>query len=189
MILAIHSKSVSDSLARRSPGKLGYARWLTTANRVLRVLISSVNPSENLCLITNFIIEVYARTWFDIKSNSNFTQAPIHIFNMIRRISSFGDDRVTVIAHKVLQTNAYALHSENMLCAMLASTQANVRTLAVERILNFRRTSTSNEVRKFIKPKINFSAQTYYELIEGEHWNVVRVINNCEGPSTIQYKQ
>ena len=60
------------------------------------------------------------------------------------------------------------MHSENMLCAMLASSQANVRKLAVERNL-FRRTSTSNEVRKFIKPKINFSAQTYYELIKGEH--------------------
>ena len=40
MILAIDSGNVSDSLARRSPGKLGYARWLTTGNIILRTYLS-----------------------------------------------------------------------------------------------------------------------------------------------------
>ena len=35
IILLIHSGILPRNFEKRSPGKLGYARWLTTANRIL----------------------------------------------------------------------------------------------------------------------------------------------------------
>ena len=40
IILAISIGILTDSSANRSPDKIGYARWLTTGNRILRVDIS-----------------------------------------------------------------------------------------------------------------------------------------------------
>ena len=40
IILIINSGIVPANFASRSSGKLGYARWLTTANRILRFYIS-----------------------------------------------------------------------------------------------------------------------------------------------------
>lgn len=42
---AISSGEFSEQLANRSPGKLNHARWLTTANRILRLYVSTSKPS------------------------------------------------------------------------------------------------------------------------------------------------
>ena len=73
------------------------------------------------------------------------------------------------IAVAVLQRNAYFAHHENILLAMLADSDHNVRLLAVKKILSVR-VSKKNldnvgrdeevEVRKFIIPKINTNVKT-----------------------------
>ena len=87
MILAISSVTVSGSLARRSPGKLGYAiatyRWLTTGNRILRIYISFENPYTDFVIMCRYIINVYSRNMFAIKKKPYFYDSPQHIFNMI----------------------------------------------------------------------------------------------------------
>ncbi|GBN28172.1 hypothetical protein AVEN_192375-1 [Araneus ventricosus] len=50
----------SPSLANINPGKLTHARWLATANRLLRFYISTREPSEKFKEIAGFIIKVYA---------------------------------------------------------------------------------------------------------------------------------
>ena len=72
MILAISSGTVSGSLPRRSPGKLGYASWLTTGNRILRIYISFECPSPDLVIVCRYIINVYSRNWFAIKKKNIF---------------------------------------------------------------------------------------------------------------------
>ena len=77
------------------------------------------------------------------------------------------------IAVAVLQQNAYFAHHENVLFAMLADNDHNIRLLAINKILSVR-VSLKNlnnvgrdeevDVRKFIIPKINTNAKTYYSL-------------------------
>ena len=72
-----------------------------------------------------------------------------------------------------MQGNAYFAHDENILIAMLADNDHNVRLLAVNKIFSIS-VSTKNldnvghdeevDVRKFIILKINTSAKTYYSL-------------------------
>lgn len=57
---AVSAGEFPASLAFKNPGKLSHARWLTTANRIVRLYISTPTPSENLVKIATFIIKVYA---------------------------------------------------------------------------------------------------------------------------------
>ena len=77
------------------------------------------------------------------------------------------------IAVAVLQQNAYFAHHKNILLAMLADNNHNVRLLAVNKILSIK-VSKKNldnvghdeevDIRKFIISKINTNAKTYYSL-------------------------
>ena len=72
IILSFNTGNITSSMKTRSPGKLGYARWLTTENRILRVYISTPDPSSKLISLVKYVIHVYARSWFDIKCQSSF---------------------------------------------------------------------------------------------------------------------
>ncbi|GBO32825.1 hypothetical protein AVEN_27169-1, partial [Araneus ventricosus] len=53
---ALRLGNCSDELARRSPGTLSDSRWLTTANRVLRLYVSSPAASLKLKQIAEFFL-------------------------------------------------------------------------------------------------------------------------------------
>ena len=57
-----------DFICNSQSGTLNHARWLTTANQILRLYISSSQPSKNLKRISSFILNFYAPSWFKIKS-------------------------------------------------------------------------------------------------------------------------
>ncbi|GBM19227.1 hypothetical protein AVEN_142478-1 [Araneus ventricosus] len=61
---AISSDVGSSDLAKRQPGTLNFVRWLTTASRILRLYISTSNPSNELMTLIVLILRVYAHSWF-----------------------------------------------------------------------------------------------------------------------------
>ena len=179
IILAIDSGVIHPALYNKSPGKLGYARWLTTANRILRVYISTVDPTSQFIILVKYIIFVYARSWFAIKYTPIFHQRPIHVFNMIQWVKNIESPTLIDIFNKTISRNGYSLHSENLSIAMLVDPRPNIRYIAVKRILTSRMQARVN-VRKFIIPIINFDADDYYDLIKyDETW--------LESSLTIQY--
>lgn len=46
--LAVRQGLVLTSLSDKKPGKLCEARWLTKANRILKLYVSTMNPSDSL---------------------------------------------------------------------------------------------------------------------------------------------
>ena len=48
-----------DELVKRSPGSLNRAKWLTTANRILRLHVSIEKPSPNLIKLVESVMMVY----------------------------------------------------------------------------------------------------------------------------------
>ena len=60
---AASSGSCSSSLAARNPGKMVHSRWLTTANKFLRLYFSTNEPSSIFIEIVQFIMTVYAPVW------------------------------------------------------------------------------------------------------------------------------
>nr|CAI5836871.1 unnamed protein product [Callosobruchus analis] len=73
---AISSRNVSFDLCKRNPGPLAHSRWLTCANRILRLYAATEVPSTNLKILSSFLIKVYAPTWFHIKMRPSCFQGP-----------------------------------------------------------------------------------------------------------------
>lgn len=75
------------------------------------------------------------------------------------------------VVDKVIQTNGYFAHSENILIAMLCDKRLHVRELGLKQIKEARssNSSSSKNVRKFKVPVINFDAEDYVKMIE---WKV-----------------
>jgi hypothetical protein len=84
MCLSILLGSCAESLAKKSPGIMVHSRWLTTANRILRLYVSTTDPSENLIILTVFIIKVYAPMWFNIKTRPSCLSGAKHVYETIK---------------------------------------------------------------------------------------------------------
>ncbi|GBM48144.1 hypothetical protein AVEN_107102-1 [Araneus ventricosus] len=53
------SGECQEALASMNPGKLNEARWLTSANRILRWYIATKNPNKKYLEIMTYILTVY----------------------------------------------------------------------------------------------------------------------------------
>ena len=171
---AIQNGSVSDSLARRDPGNVSLARWLTIANRIMRVYVSTSVPSDALKSLVEYIMKVYVPTWFDIKRDWAVEYGPKHLHNMIVRTRTLGDENSRSIVFERIQRNGFFFHPENLPLAMICDDSPIIRKLGWKRIQKARMISKNNSSRKdkhiknvrlFQIPKINFQAQTYYQAI------------------------
>ena len=83
---------------------------------------------------------------------------------MLRLISNFSN----AVGVKVLQSNAFFAHHENILLAMLGDNDQNICAMAVDKILQIRiqnsqqegeRLERTDQVRMFIIPKVNAGAK------------------------------
>lgn len=158
------------SLAKRNPGKIVHSRWLTTANRILRLYVSTSEPSHNLRILADFVIRVYAPMWFEIKTKPFCVYGSKHLHKMIT-LSRYLPANLKKIVDPVLQRNGYFGHSENILLSMLADNRNHIKELALRRIVKIReQTSGLAPIRVFKLPSFNFSATEYTDLID---WSYV----------------
>lgn len=162
--LAISEGKLTTDLANREPGKIAHSRWLTMANRMLRLYVSTQNPSESLITLSEFIMKVYAPTWFEVKTSPWVKDAPKHLLGMIKK-SAYLPKHLKEIVHNVIQRNGFFAHSENILLAMLQENRKHIRELAIRRIMKARKNQHHSNLRKFEVPKLNFEAEEYFDLI------------------------
>ncbi|KAF2889659.1 hypothetical protein ILUMI_16514 [Ignelater luminosus] len=141
-----------------------HSRWLTSANRILRPYVSTFNPSENLQLLVNYVVKVYAPIWFLIKQNTSLKDEPKHIFQLIMYSRSLPKNLRSVV-DSVIEINAFFAHPENLLASMLFDDREHILELALQRIIKAREAESSTKRRIFKPPKINFSARDYTEII------------------------
>ena len=64
---AVAVGEVPESLSIKFPGNLNHSRWVTTANRKLRLYVVTEDPTKNLRDLVSFIMTVYVPMWFNIK--------------------------------------------------------------------------------------------------------------------------
>ena len=163
MLMAIGNGSVSRELEKRNPGKTHKARWLTTANRLLRLYVATNKPSKVQITITKYIVEVYGPIWFAVKCFPNCIYGARHLYSCIKLSRSMEKNSRDII-DEVIQTNAYFAHPENILIAMLHDHRLNIRRLALNNIKEARSVK-EERLRRFEVPSLNFSAKEYYNMI------------------------
>lgn len=165
---AIITGTCSENLSKRDPGKLNHSRWLTTANRVLRLYVASINPSANLVTLATFITKVYVPMWFDIKLHPSCIYGAQHIFKTIKLCEYLSNELKTIV-HDVIQRNGYFGHMENLLLCMLWDDRKQIRELAYRKIIKARNNKMNIGIREFVVPKFNFSATDYIELLDWQN--------------------
>ena len=62
--LSIQSGDVSNEISKNSPGNIHHARWLTRANRILHLYLSTEKPTKELIDLATIIIQCYEPGWF-----------------------------------------------------------------------------------------------------------------------------
>lgn len=161
---ALSKGQISDEMAKRSPGTLAMARWTVTANRILRLYVSTNTPSNNLKQMTKYVMNSYAPILFKIKHKSSIVFGPIHLFNMIESSRTLPADMIEVV-QTCIQRNAFYAHPEHVVLAMTNDNDEDIRKMAWNRILNSRQALEMPQ-RKFKVPKINFNAADYKSMID-----------------------
>ena len=161
---AVSTGECGESLQHRDPGNISHSRWLTTANRLLRLYMSTETPSDNFLLIVQFIMKVYIPMWFKIKAKSSITHGSLHLFDTICRVRQL-EERVQEIVFPVLQRNAFYGHAEALLLAMVHSEDKMTRILGYRRILKARSIDTRENLRALTLPKLNFEAKSFTDMI------------------------
>lgn len=163
---AVKTGECAPDLAVKDPGPLSHSRWLTCANRILRLYISEVKPSDELKMLVSYIMKIYAPVWFEIKMHPSVKFGPVHMFKVVQTTRQLPDS-VRKIIDPVIQRNAFFCHPENMLISMAVDERVHVRQLAFRRLLKARKQEPKGKsVRTFQPPTINFAASDYIELID-----------------------
>ena len=145
--LAVTSGQFHDDLANKYPGNICHSRLCHTVFDFDQpcfeaVLYASVStPSDNLKTLADFIINVYALTWFDIKCQPKCAHGPLHLWNMIRRMQHLSETLRKEVLESVVKRGAYYAHQENVLIAMINNDNMAIRELGFRRILKARRES------------------------------------------------
>lgn len=181
---AVMSGVCSESLTQRNPGKLSHSRWLTAANRILRLYVSSSSVTKELQILSEYVVKVYAPVWFHIKLKPSCKEGPRHLLNMIKWSRCF-DKGVLEIINPVIQRNGFYANPENILISMVTDESKSVRELGYRRLLKIRRQVKDKSIRFFTIPKINFSATDFVELIDWQSCELtepplLRNISNAE---------
>ena len=81
---------------RQNPGKMAYPRWLTTANQILRLYISTKKPEQSLQRLAKFIVQVYALVWFAIKTTPSCKYGAKHVWLTVNLSRALPQDRLIV---------------------------------------------------------------------------------------------
>lgn len=174
---AISTGNCPSNLANKSPGKLSHARWLTTANRILRAYIAIKNPSPSLKILTEYILRVYAKVWFLVKTVPFCTSGALHLWKLIQ-YSRYLSDELKAVVDPVIQRNGFYGHPENIILNMIFDSRRHIRELGYRKILSCRSKEKENPInlrdtiRKFEIPKFNFEAESLLDLI---NWRECRV--------------
>ncbi|CAK1579256.1 unnamed protein product [Parnassius mnemosyne] len=134
---AVSTGVLPEDLANKSPGKMSHARWLTRANRILRLYIPTKSAPKELVILATYVVKVYAPTWFSIKTHPSCKDGARHLYKLISA-SRYLTAELKAVIDPVIIRNGYFAHPENLLLAMLIDSQQHIRELAARRILKAR---------------------------------------------------
>ena len=150
---------------------MAHSQWLTTANRILRLYVSTIEPSQTLKIIVEYITKVYAPVWFEIKNASSSQNGALHLFQTIELTRILISD-VRNIVYPVMQRNAFFAHPENLLLCMINDESSNIRQLGWKQIKKAREQSKRKTIRTFQILDLNFEAELYFDMINWQNVNL-----------------
>ena len=84
-----HGVMIDSDLANIEPGPVNHSCWLTLANRILRIYVSTAKHSHELTGLAKTIITFYYPAWFTIKCSPTCTSAAKNFFRVIQLLRNW----------------------------------------------------------------------------------------------------
>jgi len=160
---SVSSGVVDQYVLNNNPGRLNHSRWLTTANRILRVYIATAVPTQSLKLLAQYIMRVYSPMWFEIKKKPSIESGSKHFLRLLQSCNSLPSE-IRSVSLQCLRRNAFFAHSENIILSLLCDSQIETRKQGLEILAVSREEAQST--RKFILPSVNENANTLIEMLD-----------------------
>ena len=167
----VSAGKLSKALANKNPGKMAHSRWLTTANCILRLYVSTVEPSQTLKIIVEHITKVYAPVWFATKNTSFSRNGALHLFKTIELTRMLIPD-VRNIVYPVIQHNAFFAQPKNLLLCMINDESSDIKQFGWRQIKKAREQSKGKTIRTFQIPDLDFEAVMHFDIINWQKVNL-----------------
>ena len=154
--------------------------------RIICHYMRTKNLCKKLVTLTEFVVRAYGSIWFRVRQYPKGTNAPRHYFQWMQALKLFPAYVLKGVS-SIFENGLYWCHSENILLSALSDEDSKIREKAVKHILRIRNDSAfkaiikkeENDIKKlkkctfkkqrvFVKPKINYDAATYIEMINWE---------------------
>ena len=165
----LSARKLSEGLANKNSGKMAHSPWLTTANCISRLYVSTVEPSQTLKIIVKYITNVHAPVWFAIK---NISQNGALLLFKTTEIPQVLIPDVRNIVYPVIQRNAFFAHPENLLLCMINDESSNIIQLGWRQIKKARKQFKRKTIRTFQILDLNFEAEMYFDMINWQKVNL-----------------
>ena len=184
LVQLITGKSQDISCLKLKPGPVCHARWLTTANRLMIIYCKKHGlrgkKVKTLSTLVNFIVSHYYKMWFEIKCAPRLIDGPRHLLKSIQLLA-VATPEVKEIVMPVVQRGAYHGHSENVLLALLSSSDEKEREFAVDKIVEIRGGEEFGDksVRDFHTPTLNWKASSVLDMIDWDDAVISEPILTC----------
>ena len=166
MANAISNGSIPANLSHIKPGPIAHSRWLTKANRLLRLYVTTNKPTKNLQILANYVIKVYTPMYFNVKYYSSVVYGSALFYKFIRW-TQYLEPNLREVVNNVIKDNAYFAHSENILLTMLFDDRKEKRDCALKKILHYRKDLyVPMKLRDYKRPIINFNCTDYTNMVD-----------------------
>ena len=126
-------------------GPINHTRWLTTANRTVKLWTSENGLEgedlENLEMVVEWLVGCYYPMWFKIKINHHWLNGPYHVLHQLSLLRQQRE----VVQHftvEAIQRGSWFAHSEMVLQSLLCSEEEGDKRFAVNKIIEIRKQET-----------------------------------------------
>ena len=184
IVKAIRSGHMPPDLCSLGIGPVNHSRWLTTANRFLRMYCSEHGFTgknlKNLKMIVEFIIGVYYPMWFHIKVKNSWIEGPRHVLYQIQ-LGNMQRKAVQEIVWPYVMSSAWNSHSESILQTLVCSNVEEERRFGVLKILEVRGENESGDMSVGSRktPNVNKDATTIMNMISWDKKEVYEPVMTC----------
>ena len=139
-------------------------------------------PSENLVLLTRYVVLVYGPTWLELKRDSRLQSGPLHLLHEVERQTKHLSGEALDTVRKYTQINGFFAHEEQTLLHLVCSEKLEEREVGVRHILRVRREQreaqtvvpqkkrrskkVTKKIRKYNPQQINWKASSVETLVD-----------------------
>ena len=109
----VNTGQQSDWTKKKS-GNIHQARWINRQIRLLRVYISTPDPSYQMQRLVNYIIFVFLPTFLSIKHYSGFQFGPKHILQEVKAVAEHCTTKEREVLNLNINWNGFFSHPENI---------------------------------------------------------------------------